>query len=167
MPERVLIAAVARNGAIGWQGGLPWRSRADLKRFKARTLGHPLILGRTTFEGLPGPLPGRAVIVLTRRPLLVPEGVHTVTSLAAALALATQLDPDGPHFIGGGASVYQLALTHQAVDTLDITEVDVTPEADAWLPPPDPTRWQVVEDSGWYDPADGGPRLRHLAYRSA
>ncbi len=160
----VLIAARATNGVIGVEGALPWRSRTDMKRFKALTHGHALILGRTTFEGLPGPLPGRTIIVLTRGDWQPSIGVQVAKSPVAALALAEALDPAGPTFIGGGAEVYRACLAAGLVQAQDITTVDVEPAGDATLDLPDPDHWQVTDDSGWYDPGDGGPRLRHQTF---
>src|SRR6201996_6394068 len=84
----VLIAAVARNGVIGANGGLPWRLSSDLKRFKALTLGKPLVMGRKTFESIGRALPGRETIVVTRDPEFAPSGVLVAHGLAAALDLA-------------------------------------------------------------------------------
>jgi dihydrofolate reductase len=163
----VLIAARATNGVIGAAGTLPWRSRTDLKRFKAVTDGHALILGRTTFEGLPGPLPGRTIIVVTASDWQPPAGVHIARTPVEALALAETLDPAGPTFIGGGARLYRACLASGLVAAQDITTVDATPQGDATLDAPDPAEWRVASDSGWYDPGDGGPALRHQHFLRA
>ena len=84
----VLVAAVARNGIIGANGGLPWRLSSDLKRFKALTWGKPLVMGRKTFESIGRPLPGRETIVVTRDPTFAPSGVLVAHNLDAALDLA-------------------------------------------------------------------------------
>lgn len=98
-PDIVLLAAVARNGTIGLDGGLPWHIPADLKRFKSLTMGKPMIMGRRTFESLPGLLPGRRHIVLTRDSTYRAAGAEIAASLDEAFALA-----DAPEIavIGGG-----------------------------------------------------------------
>ena len=107
--EVVLILARADNGVIGKDGGLPWRLPADLKHFKALTLGHPMIMGRKTFDSLPGLLPGRRHIVLTRDTGWSGEGAEIAHDVASALRLA-----GGPAaMVIGGAEVYQLYLPTQ------------------------------------------------------
>ena len=93
-PEIVLIYARAANGAIGNEGDLPWRLPADLKRFKALTMGKPMIMGRKTFESLPGLLPGRRHIVLSRRDSFTADGVQVAGSVKEALALAEKQHGD-------------------------------------------------------------------------
>jgi dihydrofolate reductase len=118
----VLIAAVARNGVIGDGRGMPWRLPEDLAHFRRRTLGHPVIMGRVTWDSLtPGlrPLPGRRNLVLSRDPAWAATGAERVASLAAALALV-----DGAEmvFVIGGAQIYREALPQ--ADTLLLTEID-------------------------------------------
>ena len=126
-----LIAAVARNGAIGYRNRLLYWLPNDLKRFKALTTGHTIIMGRRTFESLPkGALPNRRNIVLSRGVRDIP-GAEVFPSLPAALKACT---PDEEVFIIGGASVYAQALP--LADRLCLTEVDDTPlQADAFFPP--------------------------------
>lgn len=132
-----LIAAVARNGAIGNAGGLPWRLSSDLKRFKALTTGKPLIMGRKTFDSVGRPLPGRRVIVVTRDAGWSRPEVEVAHSLEAALALVG----DAPEtMIGGGGEIYRLALP--LADRLYITEVDLAPEGDVRFPEIDPAQWR-------------------------
>lgn len=100
-----LIFAESENGVIGRDGGLPWHLPADLKRFKALTTGHTLVMGRKTFESIGRPLPHRRSIVITRNPALRIDGVDVAHSLDEALALAT-----GDVFVIGGAAVYRMAL---------------------------------------------------------
>ena len=134
-----LIAAVARNGAIGKAGGLPWRLSTDLKRFKALTLGKPLVMGRKTFDSVGRPLPGRRVIVITRDAGWSRPDVETAHSLKDALALCA----DAPEImIGGGGEIYKLALP--LADRLYLTEVDLVPEADVRFPEIAPTDWREV-----------------------
>jgi len=113
-----IIVATNPNGLIGYNGKLPWRKSADLKRFKATTMGGTLIMGRTTWESIGRPLPGRQTFVLTRTPGLKWEGVVTFSSLEEAL----QNMDGGPTWIAGGAEVYKTALPF--CDELDITVVN-------------------------------------------
>lgn len=124
-----LIAAIARDGGIGIANGLPWRLRKDLLRFKANTMGHPIIMGRKTWESLRRPLPGRRNIVISRNPDFVAEGAEVADSLPSALQLAGECDEA---FVIGGAQVYAVALPY--ADRLLITEVDTVADADAYFP---------------------------------
>src|SRR5262245_6423324 len=90
----VMVAAVARNGVIGIDNGLPWRMRSDLKHFKAATMGKPLIMGRKTYQSIGRPLPGRETVVVTRDRTFTAEGVHAVASIEAALELGDRLARD-------------------------------------------------------------------------
>jgi len=138
--ELTLIAAVARNGVIGRDGDLPWRLRADLKQFKRRTVGHPIVMGRKTWESLPArPLPKRVNVVLTRQLGYEAEGATVVGSIEEALAA---LDADEA-FVIGGESVYAAALPHAA--RLVITHVDADVDGDARFPDLDWSAWRVVE----------------------
>lgn len=122
--EIVLILARARNGVIGKDGELPWHIPADLKRFKALTTGAPMIMGRKTFESLPGRLPGRRHIVLTRDAGWSAEGAEVAHTIDVALALAG----DGRISVIGGAAVFEafLPLAHR----IELTEVDAEPAGD-------------------------------------
>ena len=132
-----LIIARADNGVIGRDGNLPWHIPADLKRFKALTMGKPMIMGRKTFESLPGLLPGRRHIVLTRGDWSA-EGAEVARSVDQALALAGD-----DAFVIGGAEIF--ALFEPIAVRWELTEVHDTPEGDVLMPPPDPARWR--EDS--------------------
>ena len=141
MTELVLIAAVAQNGIIGatveGKGTLPWRLPEDLKRFKTLTLGHPIIMGRKTWESLGRPLPGRQNIVVTRNNNYVTAGAIVVTSIADALKAC------GEHevaFLIGGAEIYALAMS--LVARMELTEVHADAEGDASFPPFDRTLWR-------------------------
>jgi dihydrofolate reductase len=158
-PEVVAIVAVARNGVIGAQGGLPWRLSGDLKRFKALTMGKPLILGRRTFQALPRPLPGRELVVVTRDPDFSAPGARFARSPEAALAIAREIAQDSGAAeicVGGGAEIY-LALIG-ATDRIELTEIELEPEGDAFLPPFDPAVWRetarVKPERGPKDEAD-------------
>lgn len=135
-----LIAAVARNGAIGAGNAIPWRLSSDLKRFKALTMGKPLIMGRRTFQSIGAPLPGREIIVVTRDRAWVHEGVIVAHDIDAALGLAR----GAPEImVAGGGEIY--AQTIGIADRLYITEVDLAPSADARFPAIDKTRWREVK----------------------
>ena len=123
-----LVLARASNGVIGRDGGLPWRLPADLKRFKAMTLGKPMIMGRKTFESFPAPLPGRRHIVLTRDPAWRAEGAEVARSVEEALARAG----DDVSVIGG-AEVF--ALFSPLADRVELTEVSRAVEGDTVVPP--------------------------------
>lgn len=128
-PRIALIAAVAANRVIGRDNALPWRLRDDLKRFKALTLGHPVIMGRKTWDSLGKPLPGRRNIVVTRQTGLVLDGAEVASSLESALACCADADPV---FVIGGAQLYTLALPLAAL--LYLTEVKADIDGDAHFP---------------------------------
>lgn len=137
-----LVAAVAANGVIGVDGDLPWQLPADLKHFKQLTLGHPMIMGRATYDSIGRALPGRTTIVVTRNPAWTADGVETASSLSAALARAGELDDD--IFIVGGGQVYAEALESGVVDLLCITRVALAPEGDTSFPAVDWEIWRPV-----------------------
>lgn len=139
-PRLTLIAAVAKNGVIGRDGKLPWRLPADLRHFKALTMGHPLIMGRKTWQSLPGVLPGRPHIVVTRNPSYVAEGATVATSLHAAVAAAGATDEI---FLIGGGELYLQAF--EFADRLQLTEIDADYEGDAWFPNWDRDQWRETE----------------------
>lgn len=138
-----IVVARAKNGIIGNQGALPWHLPADLKRFKAITVGKPVVMGRKTFESIGKPLPGRQNIVMTRDPAWTADGVTVVPNLAEAVA-AAGLDPRvrGDLMIIGGAEIYALALP--IATRIELTEVDAEPVGDTILPSFDPARWREV-----------------------
>lgn len=132
----ILVAAVADNGVIGEAGGLPWHIALDLRRFKALTTGLPMVMGRKTFESLPGLLPGRRHIVLTRDPNWAEDGAEIVRSPEDALRTA-----NSPHFaVIGGAEIYALFL-HRA-DRIELTEVHTSPPGDTRFPAFDREQWR-------------------------
>ncbi len=134
-----LVAAMGSNGVIGVDNALPWRLPEDLAHFKQLTLGHPIIMGRTTFESIGRPLPGRTTIVLTRDRDWSADGVLTAPDLDAALAHAKELDDDV--FVVGGGQVYAEALERDLVDLLCITRVAQAPDGD--------TRFPAIDWDGW------------------
>ena len=133
-PEIVLIYARAANGAIGNDGDLPWRLPADLKRFKALTIGKPMIMGRKTFESLPGLLTGRRHIVLSRRDSFAADGVEIAVSVKESLALATEGNAAGEVAIIGGAAIYDvfMPLAHR----IELTQIHAEYPGDTFMPEP-------------------------------
>ena len=123
-----LVLARGENGVIGRDGTLPWHLPADLKRFKALTMGKPMIMGRKTFESFPAPLPGRRHIVLTRDAAWSAPRAEVAHSVEAALALAG----DGEVAVIGGAEVF--ALFEPLAKRVELTEVHASPEGDAVVP---------------------------------
>ncbi|RVA63950.1 dihydrofolate reductase [Mesorhizobium sp. M7A.F.Ca.CA.001.08.1.1] len=141
-----MYVAIAENGVIGRDGGLPWRLSTDLKRFKADTMGKPIIMGRKTYEGIGRPLPGRLNIVVTRDETWRAEGVEVAHSLEAAIQLATvrgrgMADVDEVCVIGGGEIYAQAMLL---ADRLHVTHVLAAVDGDAHFPPIDPDSWRIV-----------------------
>jgi dihydrofolate reductase len=136
----VIVAAVARNGVIGVDGRLPWNIPEDLTRFKRLTMGHPIVMGRATFDSIGRPLPGRTNIVLTNDPDWSRDGVTVARSLDEAVRMSKLHGDDV--FVAGGADVYRQALT--VADRLELTEVDAEPEGDTRFPEVDWSRWREV-----------------------
>lgn len=132
----VLILARADNGVIGKDGGLPWRLPADLKHFKALTAGHPMLMGRRTFDSLPGLLPGRRHIVLTRDRDWNAPGAEVAHDVDQALALAAA----PTLMVIGGAEIYRLFLP--LATRIELTEVHLAAEGDAAIAYPDPADWR-------------------------
>ncbi len=138
-----LIVAVSENGVIGRDGGLPWRLSADLKHFKKTTMGHHLIIGRRTWDEVGKPLPGRAMVVITRSRRFAPEDVRVAHSLEQALDIAH--DDDEP-FISGGALIYRRALENELVDRIYLTRVHAEVEGDTFFPKLDLEDWELVSE---------------------
>lgn len=134
-----LVVAVGENNVIGRDGDLPWPPTGDLKQFKALTMGHPIVMGRATYESIGRPLPGRTSIVLTRDPAWQADGVEVSHSLTDGLALA--LGRDAEVFVIGGAQVFAEAMNQGLVDSMVITHVQLSPEGDVWFPDVDWTQW--------------------------
>lgn len=143
-----IYVAIAENGVIGSKGGLPWRLSSDLKRFKADTMGKPIVMGRKTWESFPKrPLPGRLNIVVTRDPSYRAEGAEVVHSLQDALTLARTRGRCLPGAtdeicILGGGEIYAQALP--LADRLHVTHVKAQIEGDTRFPPIDPAVWKVT-----------------------
>ena len=135
-PRLTLLLARARNGVIGASGGLPWRLPEDLAFFKRTTMGHPIVMGRKTWESIGRPLPGRRSIVVTRDPRFGAVGAEVVHSLGEALARCAGT---GEIFVIGGAELYGAALPH--ADRLLLTEIDADFDGDTFLPAPAAAEW--------------------------
>jgi len=142
-----LIAAVAANGVIGSRGKLPWKLPDDMARFRALTMGHPVIMGRPTFESLGRPLVGRRNIVLSRDPERRIEGCVVVSSLDAAReAAAVPAAPAGGEaFVIGGAAVYALFLPEAR--RMYLTWIDAEIDGDATFPAVDWSQWRVIGET--------------------
>lgn len=154
-----LIVAAGRDGAIGKEGDLIWKISEDLKRFKRLTMGHPLIMGRKTWESLPKrPLPGRLNIVLSRDRNFIAEGATVCTDPEEALRLAGEGNP----FVMGGAQIYNLFLPF--VTRMCVTEIDAEcQDADAYLAFSSDD-WRESETGPWVTTPDG-IRYRYVEYR--
>lgn len=150
----VLVAAVAANGVIGRDGEMPWHHPADLQRFKALTTGHPVIMGRKTFEAiaarLDGPLPDRTNVVLTSDPDRLPDhdAVVPATSTTQAIeearvAIAGDEPPDDVAYVVGGGTVYEQFLPQAS--RLQLTELHAAHEGDTTFPSVDAATWREVE----------------------
>ncbi|MFP4529932.1 MAG: dihydrofolate reductase [Halodesulfurarchaeum sp.] len=141
-----IVVAVAENGVIGDAGGMPWHYPADLARFKELTMGHPVIMGRRTYESivdrLAEPLPGRLNVVLSTSDLDLPEGAVQAESVEEAIELAGKTGPETAYVVGG-ASVYEQFLPE--ADRLYLTEIPETPDGDTEFPPWDRSEWDLVE----------------------
>lgn len=140
-----LIAAVAANGVIGRDNKMPWHLPADLRHFKASTLGKPIVMGRKTWDSLGRPLPGRLNLVVSRQPGLVLEGAETFASLEAALSRADAWAREqgaGEIMLIGGAQLYAQALP--LAERLYLTRIDLAPQGDAFFPAWDSADWRRV-----------------------
>jgi dihydrofolate reductase len=137
-PSVAIIAAIAENGVIGRDNELPWRLPDDLRRFKRLTLGHPVIMGRLTYESMGRPLPGRHNIVLSRQPEFAAEGVTVCTSMEEALEAVA----DGEMaFVLGGRQLFEVAL--KLADRLYLTRVHAKVEGDVRFPAMTVTDWRL------------------------
>lgn len=137
-----LIAAVADNGVIGRDNRLPWHLPGDLRRFKALTMGHVMVMGRRTWESIGRPLPGRTSVVMSRDPEYRAEGAVVVHSLDEAIRVAEN-GGEEELFVIGGARIYARALPR--ADRLYLTRVHAEVPGDARFPDIDPARWRRVE----------------------
>ena len=140
------VVAMTENNVIGRDGGLPWRLSSDLKRFKALTIGKPVVMGRICYESIGRPLPGRPNIVITRSMDFKPQGVIVVHSLEdamdVAIAEAEKLGVDEVCVIGGGI-VYREAM--ELATILHVTHIEATIDGDTFFPEIDPAIWEAGE----------------------
>lgn len=132
-----MVAAVAANGVIGNGPDIPWRVPGEQRLFKELTMGHTLLMGRTTYESIGRPLPGRTTVVLTRDPAWSAAGVHVAHGVAEALAIADTLP--GDVMVAGGGEVYAALL--DLADEQVLSEVELEPEGDAFYPAYDHAAW--------------------------
>ena len=139
-----IIVALSENNVIGVGNQLPWKLSADLKRVKALTMGHHLVMGRKTYESIGRPLPGRTNVIITRNASYQPEGCQTVDSLKAALELAKA---DSEVFVFGGGEVFREALP--MVQKIYMTKVHCTLEGDTHFPELNPEEWMEVESQSF------------------
>lgn len=137
-----IIAAIAKNNALGKDNDLIWHLPADLKRFKKITSGHYILMGRNTFESIGRPLPNRTTVIITRNEDYVKNGCFIANSLEEALNIA---EADEEIYIIGGAQIYKYALENNLADALEITLVHQDFEADAFFPEIDRSVWNAVE----------------------
>ncbi len=136
---RTIVVAIGSNGVIGADGEMPWPRTGDQKQFKELTMGHPILMGRTTYESIGNPLPGRTSIVLTRDPSWSADGVVVAGSLAEGLSQAAAIDDEV--YLIGGAQVYAQSLAEGLVDRMVVTHVHLAPDGDAWFPEIDWSAW--------------------------
>ncbi len=139
----IVVAIAKKNRVIGKDNKLPWNIPSDLKRFKEITTGHPIIMGRKTYESIGRPLPNRTNIIITRDPTYQAAGCTVVNSLKKAIAVATQLDSNEIFIIGGG-EIFKHALAH--TDKLYLTLVEGEIKGDVYFPPYDEFN-KVIETS--------------------
>lgn len=134
-----MIAAAAENNALGKDNELVWHLPNDFKRFKALTSGHYIIMGRKTFESFPKPLPNRTHVVISRQKDYAPEGCIVVSSMEKAIAICPK---DETTFIIGGGQIYELGLAY--ADSIELTLVHHSFEADAFFPEIDRNNWELT-----------------------
>jgi len=166
VPDIVFVVAVADNGVMGRDGGMPWRLKSDLRRFKRLTVGKPVVMGRRTFASIGRPLPGRTNIVVTRDAAFAVPGVVAAPTLDAALAVArgdalrrfvTEIA------VIGGADIFAQLWDRAA--RLDITEVHASPEGDTRLPPIDCAVWQETARERHPAGPDDSANVSYVTYR--
>lgn len=159
-PRIYLVAAVAANGVIGAEGKLPWHLPEDLKHFKRLTLGHPVIMGRKTWESLGKPLPGRENVVVSSRPGYVAAGAAVANSLGGALALCAG---EPVVFVIGGERLFAESLP--LADGLVLTEIQRDYEGDTWFPAFEGSQWRETQREA--HTAESGMRFDFVLYEKA
>ncbi|MEO8627737.1 MAG: dihydrofolate reductase [Betaproteobacteria bacterium] len=153
------VIAIDRNRVIGNQGKLPWHLPADLKRFKALTMGHHIIMGRKTWESIGKPLPGRTSVVISRDSNFSAAGAIVVGSLAKAREVASS---DAEAFVIGGAEIFRVALPQ--LDRLYLTRIDAEYAGDVFLPACEDDGWSLVSEES-HAAADGRPPWTFNVYQ--
>lgn len=157
-----IIAAITRDGALGKDGDMLYHISADLRRFKSLTMGHPIIMGRKTFESFPnGPLPGRRNLVVTRDSTYAHPGIETYPSLQEAIEAAGE----AVYVIGGG-QIYRQAMP--LADRLEITEIDADGKdagADTFFPGIDTSMWTALRESEKFIDPRSGVSYRFITYQ--
>ena len=148
-----LIVCYARHRVIGHEGRLPWKCPEDLRRFRALTMGHTLIMGRRTFESLPHTLDGRTSVVLSRDPRYHASDALTTHSITEAVQRAYEIDPEP--IVCGGGEVY--AEVMPLITRMYLTEINREVKGDTWFPVFDEKEWRTVEQSG-----EGDVRFRTI-----
>lgn len=163
----IIVVAMAENGVIGRDGDMPWKLSTDLKRFKALTMGKPLVMGRKTFESVGGkPLPGRPHVIVSRGAAIDVPGVETQASLEAALARAKAIaGASGVDevCIAGGGEIYRQALP--LADELHVTHVEAVIDGDTVFPPIDPGLFELVEETAFPAGEKDNYPTRYAVYR--
>ncbi|MCP4318324.1 MAG: dihydrofolate reductase [Hyphomicrobiales bacterium] len=161
-----LVVAAARNGVIGRDGGMPWRLSTDLRRFKAITLGKPVVMGRKTFQSIGKALPGRKNIVITRDASFKADDVDVVQTVEAAIECAQKAALESGQYticVIGGGEIYRQVLP--LADCVHMTHVDCEPEGDTVFPEFDPHLWNVES----IEPVPAGEKdsaaSRYVVYR--
>ena len=161
----VFLVAMGENGVIGRDGDMPWRLSTDLRRFKALTLGKPVIMGRRTFASIGRPLPGREIIVVTRQPDFAVDGVTVAASPTEAVAAARRIAAGtgaAEIVVAGGGEIYR-ALIGEA-SRLTVTEVHARPDGDVRFPAIDPAVWREVGREGPVQSERDSAAMSFVAY---
>lgn len=144
----VLVAALGPGRLIGAGSGIPWRVPGEQRRFRELTTGHPLVMGRRTYESIGRPLPGRTCVVITRDPDWSAAGVVVAATVAQALRLAADAPGGDQIMVAGGGEVYAAAIDladRLEISFIDADRIDAEPTGDTWFPDIDPVRWRESE----------------------
>ncbi|WP_096085193.1 dihydrofolate reductase [Agaribacterium haliotis] len=165
--EMHIVVAMAQNNVIGVNNSLPWKLPADLKHFKALTMGHPMVMGRLTYESIGRPLPGRTTIVVTRdEKWRAADGVIVCHSLNEALSCATELAADDgldKFMIVGGANIYTQLI--EKADVLHVTEVELDIEGDAFFPQINKAIWKEFDRQQYPASSGSEPSYAFVSYK--
>ncbi|MFV0248191.1 MAG: dihydrofolate reductase [Tenacibaculum sp.] len=157
-----LIAAIGKNNELGKENSMLWHLPADLKRFKNRTSGHCIIMGRNTFESIGKPLPNRTVIIVTRNKNYKQKGCLVAQSIKMAIKIARA---DAEVFIIGGAQIYKQAILCKEVNQLDITHIHHTFEADVFFPEINLGLWKETSRENFSSDKDNAYNYSFVTYK--